>query len=146
MAIRELDIFWHIALISIYIFNTIVAIVMSILTVRLLLKREISSTNSDARTRSSTKIVLIMNLANITFFFILFISLIIFGMSVRSKLYTRIGSGYAKLLVRKNGAYFIFILFCLFPDMLTVFNPIIYFSFNKAARVRVLASVADIVS
>ena len=135
MAMRELNVYWHIGLAMVYIVNVLAAVVASILTVRILFSQnsEISNKYTEKRNRGSSIAILIMNIGNFVFFVILISAIVAVSVTVDSKVYNYIGSGYAKVLARKGGNL-IFVLFCFIPDSLSVFNPIVFLYFNEHAR------------
>ncbi|KAL5267253.1 hypothetical protein ACHWQZ_G004327 [Mnemiopsis leidyi] len=135
MAMRELNVRWHIGLATVYVVNVLSAVVASFLTVKILFSQNnaISNKYTEKRNRGSSISIAIMNLGNLVFFAILISSIVAVSVTVKSKMYDYIGSGYAKVLARRGGNL-IFILFCLVPDSLSVFNPVVFLYFNKNAR------------
>lgn len=143
-AMRELNFFWHIAMVSVYVINVLLALVTSVLTIRLLYFRKSVATNKYTikRNRSSSLAIFVMNLGNLVFFLILISAIIALSQTVKSRVYDKIGSGYAKFIARRGG-YLAFLLFCLIPDGFSVFNPIVFLYFNARARRRILTRMSS---
>ena len=145
MAMRELNVFWHIGLATVYVVNVLSAVVASFLTVKILFsqKNVVSNKYTEKRNRGSSITIVIMNLGNLVFFSILVSSIVAVSLTVKSKVYNYIGSGYAKVLARRGGNL-IFTLFCVIPDSLSVFNPVVFLYFNKHARKSVFGGVTAV--